>query len=224
MARLLIAAGSILLAVALFGCGSPGPAPAPALSVAYIKISGVSSGNQADVLTKLALVPDCNYQGLGDDSPNLYKSVDMKCCQLSTWTDAGVTAGEGTNGGVTFSSWDKAGKAGDDTVYSCPVGDLGDLQGYPTWVRGHQGCNGVQVAYAEACVPLAINMSNNEWPMMETVAQNYWESGTYESCHCHEVEQLGDKCFVGKTFPGFAFFGLSKGDAFCSSQLKAEVV
>jgi len=223
MAGLPVAAVSILLAVALFGCSGPSPAPSSAaMTVDYIKISGVKADSQNDVLAKLALVPDCNFQGM-PPAP-LYTPVDMKCCELSTWTDAGIAAGEGDNGGVTHTSWNKAGKEGDDTVFSCPVGDLGDLHGFPTWVRGYQGCKGDQVSYAESCVPLAINQSNNEWPMSEAVAQNYWESGTYESCHCHEPEQLGDICFVGKTFPGFAFFGLSKGDAHCSAQLKAEVV
>lgn len=228
MAALSTAAVS-LLAVALSGCNreDTNPPSADATSISYIKVIGAAADGPGTNVTSLneylAKVPDCNFVGT-EGSPDLWKSVDIKCCQKNTWTEAGIQEGDSAAvGGVTLTEWDKAGKEGDDTEYSCPVGNLGNLNGFDSWVRGFIGCNGdKKVVYAESCEPEGLG--DFGWPMSEAVAQTHWEAGTYESCHCHAPSQVGDRCFVGQAFPGMAFFGLMLGDAFCAEQAKAEVV
>jgi len=176
-------------------------------SISYIKLIGGGADNSGAV-EKLARIPECNYQGMG---PDMYKVVPDKCCMLETWTDAGFI--EGDNADVTFSAWNKNNNGHE---FSCPVGDLGALGGFPTWVRGYQGCENGKVAYAESCVPKNLPGGAHGWPMSAEVAAQNWEDGDHDSCHCEEPNLVGDQCFVGKTFPGFAFFGYSKGDASCA--------
>jgi len=182
-------------------------------SISYIKVLGGSPEN-ADLLAKLAKVPECNYQGLlpsSDPNSDTYKVVDMKCCDLATWTGAGLV--EGDDKEVTNTDWSKK-KDGAGDVYTCPVGDLGALGPFNTYIRGYQGCESNKVVYAESCVPADLH-GENSWPMTKAVADTYWEQGTHESCHCEEPKLIGDQCFVGKSFPTMAFFGKSIGDVSC---------
>merc|ERR1712127_1130790 len=130
--------------------------PDPTTEISYIKIM---SAGPADLVNLLAKVTDCNFQGTSSD--DLYKAVDKKCCELATWTDAGLIEGDGDGQQVTFTQWPKKTVEGD--------------------------------------------------------VATHWETGTYESCNCEEKKLVGDQCFVGKTFPGMAFFGYSKGDLFCGA-------
>jgi len=175
-------------------------------TIDYLKILGGTADNTG-ALAKLALVPECNYQGMGDA---MYKVVDMKCCELATWTGVGLV--EGDDNDVTFTAWDKTNNG---IEYSCAVGDLGNLGGFPPFVRGYQACEDNKVVYAESCVPESLHGVEHGWPMSAEEAAKHWEHGTYESCLCEEKKLVGDQCFVGKTFPGMAFFGRSIGDVSC---------
>merc|ERR1719203_1840934 len=178
-------------------------------SIGYLTLAG-SKGSQADVAAQLAKVSACNFQGLGTD---VYKKLDATCCDPATWTAAGVPAAQ-----VSYAQWPKM-PANSKGAYSCIPGDIG----FGFWVRGWQGCNGSNVAWAEGCGPVLAN-GTVLTIMTEAQAANAWEKHqTYEGCHCHGPQITGDSCFVGATFEGIAYFGKSKGDAFCAAWAKRGV-
>merc|ERR1719384_2076088 len=87
------------------------------------------------------------------------------------------------------------------TDYNCPIMQLSPT----TFVRGFGACEDSTAVWAESCVPEEVGEAG--WPMPSAdVANKYWERGTHSSCHCEEPKVQGDGCYVGKTFPGFAYF------------------
>jgi len=176
-------------------------------SLSYLTLFG-EENDQDDVAAQLAKVPQCDYQGLGNDT---YRMVDESCCMKSTWEQAGVPEKQ-----IAWAEWDKTNNGDDPRGYTCPVASLGLGGGFTgfDFVRGFQGCNGGQISASEKCVPDGIDMENG-WPMAKDVAEGVWKHGDYGSCGCKEKLLIGDQCYVGATFPGMAFFGKSTGDAWC---------
>merc|ERR1719266_2350132 len=109
-------------------------------------------------------------------SPETYMSVSPACCDKSQWDMAGHAAN-------TFPLNSSTSYMGVD--YSCPVMALSPTQ----YVRGWAGCE----------------TDSSSTPDGATANQN-WERGTYELCGCHAKKVLGSGCYVGATFPGFAYF------------------
>jgi len=177
-------------------------------SLGYLTVFG-EGNDQDDVAAQLAKVPQCNYQGLGNDT---YRVVDDSCCRKSTWKQAGVPRDQ-----IAWSTWDKTNNGDNHRGYTCPVASLGIGGGFTgfDFVRGFQGCNGAQISASEKCVPDGIDMKTG-WPMAEDVAEGVWKHGDYGSCGCKEKLLIGDQCYVGATFPGMAFFGKSTGDEWCA--------
>merc|ERR550539_2083868 len=146
----------------------------------------------------LARRPACNFQGVTPDAR--YSSVPLECCDGASWDDDATRPSQGTVASITASNMH------DGDYYTCPVMKLGFF-GY---VRGNLNCrdkgNGAMgMTWAEGCVPADID-PHRDWPMNETLAETKWEKGTYSSCHCEEKEVAGSSCWVGKAFPGTAFF------------------
>jgi len=176
-------------------------------SLGYLTIFG-EGNDQDDVVAQLAKVPQCDYQGLGNDT---YRVVDDSCCSATTWEQAGISKHK-----INWSKWDKT-NGDSHRPYTCPVASLGiggDFTGFD-FVRGFQGCNGGQISASEKCVPHGTDMETG-WPMSEAVAEGAWKRGDYGSCGCEEKLLIGDQCYVGATFPGMAFFGKSTGDEWCA--------
>jgi len=177
---------------------APNPLTLPVVS--YIYVAAPNADDRSDnsiVKAILGSGPDssCNAQGF-HGSPQTYSSVSPACCDMAQWGLAGHAANTfPLNSSTSYNGVD----------YSCPVMALSPAQ----YVRGWAGCetdsSSTKVgARAESCQPLTYTGS---WPMPDAATANqHWESGTYESCGCHAKKVLGSGCYVGATFPGFAYF------------------
>merc|ERR550532_1330623 len=182
-------------------------ARAPLPAVSYIYVAAPNPADRSDnslVKTIIEDGPDssCNAQGLRG-SPDAYISVSPACCDKTKWDKAGYAANTfPLNSSTSYNGVD----------YSCPVIALSPNM----YVRGWTGCEAGVGAWAESCQPLTYSGS---WPMPDAATANQnWEQGTYESCGCHAPRVLGDGCYIGATFPGFAYY-FTIDSSTCASSL-----
>merc|ERR1719203_1332662 len=180
---------------------SPGPPPLTLPEVNYLVVMATNADDPADNSKIVEVLgkhpePQCNAQGL--DPSKLYTKVPDECCNTDSWDSVMATSpGAMINElPVNFEY--------ENVDYSCPILQLSPT----TFVRGHADCGFVELwSWSEGCKPEGV-----AWPMTDsTEANTHWERGSADSCNCEEEPVRGDGCFVGKTFPGVAYFFMLDG-------------
>lgn len=150
---------------------------------------------------------ECNRQGL-DGSADLYTQVDDSCCSSASWQEIG----HGPSLSTLDVIWSYSGEN-----YTCPIMQLGPS----AYVRGYGDCKDDGPVWAESCKPAGVG----DWPMPDAeTANQYWENGDHASCGCPGSSRLFfEGCYVGATFPGFAYF-FSVNEVSCDYRRKTQVV